>query len=383
MPDTNTDTELRRAWDERVDACLRRAADRVPRSPFLLGRTDARAFEPAMVDWTGLPLRTVACLPRQDALTLLDWRGVSGCEGRLRVQDEYLEWRTVRDADGGIRRVELTCELPELWRTLAAHAPRVALCLAAQNAGVGELAPDALFGDLDPFADGVGADEREGAFAAAMLDAPGPYNNGDHALCCMVHPSNTLEAIATLLAAAAFAFTLDDHEAVRCLPARAVIPLLEGAAQDGRSSDPLVVERLGRLASEGRVVTVDHPHALAIVGIEHARLRRPGGHAVPNGWWHFARPVAPGRCRRVTLEVPPGEGIRVGDLVDLATEEPITQGGQIADLVQVALLLRTSPPAIVPVERRRGDLVEPIADATGCAAIRGAWQAYTDEAQRA
>jgi hypothetical protein len=45
----------------------------------------------------------------------LDWTP-SGEEGRIRrLQEEYVEWRVVRD-DVGIRRVELTTELSDYWR---------------------------------------------------------------------------------------------------------------------------------------------------------------------------------------------------------------------------------------------------------------------------
>ncbi|KAI9881661.1 MAG: hypothetical protein M1823_006628, partial [Watsoniomyces obsoletus] len=113
----------RRAWDDRVDAAILHAAERVPRSPFIVGREEPRPAHPTVIDWTGLPLRVTGCLPRADALALLDWTGASGCEARRRIQDEYLEWRVLRDSDDVVRRVESTCELPDAWRVLAAHAP--------------------------------------------------------------------------------------------------------------------------------------------------------------------------------------------------------------------------------------------------------------------
>ena len=42
------------------------------------------------------------------------------------------------------------------------------------------------------------------------------------------------------------------------------------------------------------------------------------------------------------LEVPAGEGFAVSDLVDAATERPIRHGAQIAELVQLRVLLRMS-----------------------------------------
>ena len=83
--------------------------------PFLLPAADRRTPLVTGPDWTGLPVRVVGCLTRARALGLLD--------AERRLQEEYLEWRTVRDRGGAIRRVELTTELRDYWRVLAAHEP--------------------------------------------------------------------------------------------------------------------------------------------------------------------------------------------------------------------------------------------------------------------
>jgi hypothetical protein len=376
-----------RVWAERVDACISRVAERMAPSPCVVHPADKRTPGVTTVDWTGFPLRVASCLGREDALALLDWLGPSGCEGRLRLQEEYVEWRVVREGDGGIRRVELTTELADRWRVMAAHAPAEALRIVAEFAGEEGLPNDALFGTLDPFAPGVSPEEREEAFAATMLTPTSPYNNGELALSCMVHPSNSLEAIAALVCAAAFAFTADGIEG-RCLSARVTIPLLAGAAQDGRASDPLIVERLGRLAFEGRLVALDDPVGVFIQGVEHTRLRCPDGRPVPAAWFTYGRDAAPGtastreaRFQRVALEAPADERLRVSDLVDVATERPIAFGGQIAELVQLALYLRVSAPGATEVEPRRSGAPSMAVDPTGCAAVRQAWAEYTKARQ--
>jgi hypothetical protein len=339
---------------------------------------DVRLGKTTMVDWTGLPLRVASCLPRKDGLALLDWQGTSGCEGRQRLQEEYMEWRVVRDPDGGVRRVEFTTELADFWRVLAAHAPAEALRVAATYAGEPSLPAAALFGSTDPFAAGVSPEDREAAFAAAMLDEPGPYNSGERSLCCMVHPSNTLQALVTLLSAAAFSFVTG--EPAGCAPAWQTIPLLSGAAQDGRGSDPVLVERLGRLAFERRLIGIDNPVGMFIVGVEHSRLHRPDGRPVPPEWFSFSRGMAAGgaadgraRYRRLVLEVPPGEGLRVSDLVDTATEQPIAFGGQVADLVQLAVVLKVSAPGALKEHPRQCEPIPRPADGLSCAGVLDAW----------
>lgn len=374
----------RRAWLDRIDSCAAAAATRFPQSLRVFHPPDRRLHTTATVDWTGLPLRTVSCLPRSHALALLDWQGQSGCEGRLRLQDEYVEWRVVRDADGGIRRIELTTELPEFWRVLAAHAPAEALRVAAGFADEPSLPASALFGTTDPFAPDASPDEREAAFAATMLDEPGPYNSGLRALCCMANPSNTLDAIVGLTFAAAFPFACDERKGAPA-PARDVIAVLSGAAQDGRGSDPLLVERLGRLAFEGRVIGVADPAGVFIVGVEHTRLRRPDGRPVPPSWFVGSRGASPrpsgvtsgSRYRRLVLEIPASEGLRVSDLVDTATEQPIRSGGQVADLVQLAVEFAVSPQGAVPPEPRPCPPAARAADSVACADVRQVWEEFS------
>lgn len=88
---------------------------------------DRRTTGAASIDRTGLPARAVECLGREKALACSTGVG-RGDQGRRRLQDEYLEWRVVRE-DGTVRRVELTAELADYWRVLAAYRPRETLAL--------------------------------------------------------------------------------------------------------------------------------------------------------------------------------------------------------------------------------------------------------------
>jgi hypothetical protein len=108
-------------WRSEVERLLTAPAPKEPQR--LLIRPNRNTPHTLATEWTGLPHRVVSCIGRQAALALLDWPGSQGDEGRRRLQEEYLEWRTVRYPDGLIRRIELTTELPEYWATLAAYAP--------------------------------------------------------------------------------------------------------------------------------------------------------------------------------------------------------------------------------------------------------------------
>ena len=167
----------------------------------------------------------------------------------------------------------------------------------------------------------------------------------------MSHRSSDLRALVAIVAAAAMPCVLRDPVSgrTRCATAGEVIPLLGRAAVAGRASDPALVERLGRLAFERRLVALDDPVGVYVQGVEHTRLRTPDGSPVPPEWFAASRglsaaaaPDGRPRHQRLVLEVPAGEGFAVSDLVDAATERPIRHGAQIAELVQLRVLLRMS-----------------------------------------
>lgn len=333
-------------------------------------------------------------MTRHPALALLDWTP-SGGEGRIRrLQEEYVEWRVVRD-DVGIRRVELTTELSDYWRVLAAFDPQRTLDLVASFAWQPSVDPQFVYRDCDPFSPSTTPEEREAAFAAAMLsdDDPSPYNDGRDAITCMAQRSNTLPALVRLAAAATNPRIVRDplSGCVRCLTCDEAIPLMDGAAQAGRASDPVLVERLSRLAYEGRLVAFDDPLGVYIQSVESTRLRTPDDEPVPGDWFTFERGIAPSqttdgrpRWQRLTFEPSADSGLRVSDLVDVATEQPIRHGGQVAELVQVAVVLRVSDPDVEPPGTLEPtELAQTVADeARRCPEIRQEWDDYLAEVGR-
>jgi hypothetical protein len=256
-------------------------------------------------DWTGLPCRVVAREGRRCALEVLD--------SRRDLQEEYVEWRTVRDEDGRLRRVELTTELPEYWAVLA---PDAVLATVREFAGA-EVEPGEV---LDP--DGFFND--------------GPYNDGTRGICCMSQSSNSLGALVALVCAALRTHSIEGRPCIQC---DELFPLLGKAAVAGRASDPLLVERLARVAWEGRLVAFDQPVGVFVLGFEHTRLRTWRGEPVGPECFTVSR-----GGRRAVFEVPEGHD----HLVDVATDSPIMHGGQIAELVQVGVHLRVSERGVLP-----------------------------------
>jgi hypothetical protein len=314
----------------------------------------AVATEVRAPDWPGFPVRVAARLGAAEALVALDLP-----DGRQRHQEEYVEWRVVR-AGGAIRRIELTTELAAYWRVLAAHEPARTLAVVAELAGVDAVPAAAVYGALDP--DAATAGDRAAAFDATMLPrgarAPvSTYNNGIDGICCMIQSSNTLDALADLVRSAARPLLVTDAVTGRTRhPSGAeAIRELGAIAVDGRNSDPLLVERVTRLATEGRAIGVDDPVGVAIRGVQRHELAQPDGADVPTSWLAFGRGVAAAdapdslaRHQRLTLAVPDDADFALSDLVVRRTGERLRHGGQLAALVELAVYLRTDPRGSAP-----------------------------------
>lgn len=357
-------------WDGTVAACLEQVLGTLAstgRTPQRLTSDFAQIPDIRAPDWPGLPARVVACLGRRKALELLDWHSDEGDLGRVRHQEEYLEWRVVRDAENGdaIARVEMTTELREYWEVLAAYQPHALLDLVAEFAGRERVEPEEVYGSIDLGA--ADATARADAFRCTMLPADhsasfggvSALNDGTQAMCCMVQPTNTLLALLALVMSAARPLTVRDKLTgrPRFASGAEAIEALDAAAQHGRHSDPLIVERVTSLATEGRPLGFDDPIGVYIRSVQHHELAQPDGEDVPEEWFEFSRGVlanaaADGRSRtqRLTLAVPDEADFALNDLVGRRTGERLAFGGQLAALVQVVVHLRSGQPEAVRAE---------------------------------
>lgn len=372
-------------WAARVQNALDDALATYGATPHLATHNEHAMLHSILTDWTAFPARIATCLTRDDARALLDWRTPTGDQGR-NYQEEYAEWRTVRSNDGKIRRFELTTELPDYWVWLAGRNPARTLELLAAFAGEESVDPRAVYGDCDLRGDGSTEAERAGAFAQKMLrDGDSPYNNGLRAICCMRQRTNTLGALLGLILASTRRRVARDEVSgmVRCANAAEVIPHLKGAAELGRNSDPVVVEQLTRLACEGRRMALDGPPAVYIHGVQLERLAAPDGSRIPREWFSFQRtdpvetnPDGAVRARRLVFEAPHEQPICVGDLIDVATGEPVRFGADLADLVQLAIHVRATAPGVVeePVDPIPRAVPDPLAARGACDEVHAAWR---------
>jgi hypothetical protein len=377
------------AWDRVLAGAVAEAKP----PPQTLPAADERTREPTGADWLAMPARIQSCLGRRQAHALLDWRTDDGDEGRRLHQEEYLEWRVVRTDDGKPRRIEMTTEFGDYWKVLAGHQPHETLKLVASFAGEEMIAPRAVYGDFDPFGAAVDPSQRSAAFAATMLAEGGepvvsPYNNGQRAICCMVEGSNTLGALINLVAASAEPHVVVDSVTKERRPmsgSEAIEVIREAAAQDCRSSDPAVVERVVRLATEGRLVAFDDPIGVYIRGVEHGQLVDPDGSDVPAEWFELCRGIGPDeaadgrpRYQRLAFEVPKGAGFTLGDLKQRGTGDLVAHGAQLAELVTLGVYVRTSAAGVIAVAPEPEALraVTPCPEQPGCHEVRANWEAF-------
>lgn len=378
-------TELGAAVDAWHDAVAKAtAAAGFPRSPSIVAADESNATELRMPDWPAVPARVRGCLGRDRADRLLDARvDELGDVGRLALQEEYAEWRIVRGTHGPTR-FELSTELPEYWELLAQHVPEAAIKLVGDFARRPVALTD-LFGDATQ--DG---EARLAAFRAQMLGRdpdghqigrPGPLNNGIEAITCLSYRHNNLAALLELVAAAAKPLLVTDSDSGEdrfASGSEAIRTFDRGAAQDCRNSDPVIVERIVRLATEGRAIRLDDPVGVYIVDFQHAELLTPDGEPLPSGWFELSRGkrLADGLARhqRLVLDIPTDAGFDLSDVLSRRTGRPIAHGAEIAELVQLAIYLRVSARGVVPVDITAGPVPSEPADGSECAGVHLAVQ---------
>jgi len=370
-------------WQRRVEEILDRLEPSAPRQ--LSTASPANAHELRVPEWPAVPARIRACLGRSTADAACDHADpATGDIARLEFQEEYAEWRIVRDREGRPARFELTTELGDYWELFAGYEPDRALELISEFAGVGNVEPAAIFGDA-PAAD---PQTRKRQFRMTMLGgdsgerAPGPYNNGLAAITCLSRSDNTLAALIKLVTASVRPMLVHDPASGELrFPSgsEAISRLPSGAAQDCRNSDPVVVERIVRLATEGRLIRFDNPIGIYIVGVQHDQLLTPDDEPVPAEWFRRWRGVDAedagdglARHQRMEFEVSPEEGFTLADLRSRRTGRPIRWGAEIAELVQLGVYVRVSgmdaipvEPALLPPWRFR-----PCAERSDCAKVR-------------
>lgn len=388
--------DAKRAWTDEVVRLVSEAQATAISDHFRLTPEDDWEDGVAVVDWDGFPKILQNCLGDERASRFCDWKTFAGDLGRSLGQDEYVEWRTVHDSSGNLVRVEFTTELSKYWDILAGHHPMTTLRILGRFAG--EVLADwrEVYGSTNPFDPDVTVEERSSAFYDMMnrlsLRDPirSPYNNGQKAIAFLSKPVSSLRAAVQLFVRAAAPLgKLDSNgNEVRLSGPEAISSsqAITGKTQqaiDCRNSDPTMVGRMIEEVWDGRAVAFDDPVGVYIRNFNYEALIDPDGNSIPGDWIEYQRGSRPvggkgqERSQRLVVEVPPGLGFVLGDLVKADTNERIEYGYQLAELLKAACYFKTSVKGEVTSPRNIGE-PEPLADcmsAGNCEAWRGqSWE---------
>ncbi len=348
-------------WDRYVEQQLNRAVSDSGTTQLVADGDPSLASGIAVIDWSGFPVRIRECL-RSVLQTnrLLDWQFNNQPYGRLfGAHEEYLEWRTIRNAAGKIVRVEMTSELQEYWLRLAKHHPAITLQILGEFAREPSPAPVLeVYGAIDPFT--ASPDERGAAFEQMMLPTTvngvtqiaSPYNNGNKAIAFMANSVNTLSAALFLAAFGAFPYVKRVDGSTTPLTGREAIRFTDQAAQDCRDSDPTIVGSVINFAAQRRKIALLDPPGLYISNVASDSIFLPDGATpISPDWFLFSRgskivDTESGRTlslsQRLVFEVPAELDFVVGDLLDSSTGGNIDFGAQIAAKVSMALYAKAS-----------------------------------------
>jgi hypothetical protein len=370
-----------RGWDEYINGILMgTAAERGAietateanggQPPSLLLDGDP-ALAPGMllVDWPGYPVRVKQALNKSDAELdpFIDWTRAGQTVARGLCHEEYLEWRTVKQPDGKIIRIEMTTETPDYWQKLARYEPRRLVDLAARFAGetTDRVDIQELFGVADPFSIdpfSQAGEQLENAYRAQnWADRAGRirghYNNGVRAIMHMAQGANSTNAAIQLAVFAAYPFGKTVNGADVALSGPEAIFATSQAAVNCRNSDPTIVGVGIEKVFSGSKIALMGAIGLYIVSFNGLGLRLPDGSPMPSNWVSYQRgthgnanPTGRDLFQRLTIHAPPGSALTVGDLVDFDGNR-VVSGTQISRLVNVGLFVRATGAGEVTVPR--------------------------------
>jgi hypothetical protein len=258
---------------------------------------------------------------------------------RFRLQDEYVEWRVEKRADGSLAAVTFITEFTEYYEALA-QVGAAALKEEIKRLNPGANATDReLFGDnFDP--DAASPRARAARFVRHLRR--NPWNNGERGILCLTHGSNTMGALFGLLGACGVPKNVDPT---------AMCGSVGDACVPGRNSDPAVCSTAQRLASANRSFAPQDPCGIRIEGLDRAGRWTIDGQVVDinapagnRGVWTIVR-----NGRRAVFKFQ-------GDVrLDGARVET---GAQLATQLTVAAALMHAPNSALPEWARPGN--EPV-----------------------
>jgi hypothetical protein len=177
---------------------------------------------------------------------------------RFQRQDEYVEWRVEKNADGSLAAVTFITEFTEYYEALAQAGA------AALKDEIKRLYPGANPTDQELFGGNFNPATATPKMRASRFVSnrrSNPWNNGERGILCLTQPANTLEALFGLLGACGVPKTVDPGS---------VCGSVDGACVPGRNSDPAVCLTAQNLARGNRSFAPQDPCGIRIRGLDAA-----------------------------------------------------------------------------------------------------------------
>jgi hypothetical protein len=231
--------------------------------------------------------------------------------GRMRHQDEYLEWFVTRDArTKKITRIDFTCEGPEYWDFLASTEPQVLLALyqkhVSRDVKMTDLVTNGQYNPLNVW------NTRRGAMH-------------------LIQPSNSLNAEVRIAGDA----TILRKNADGSLKTEAQ-DLIDCARYGvaGRAGDPHIGSLINGLARDGFMISLRDPVGLYMSRPRLLGCATPDGNTVTQDWFKITRGSEDFILHGV-FEAPAGSAFVVGDIAIGGVQ--LAFGGQIAKLIDMGL----------------------------------------------
>jgi hypothetical protein len=262
-----------------------------------------------------------------------------------RQQDEYLEWVSIQKG-GRVVKYAFTAEAPEYWEFLAEKDPNVVLALYEQFTGR-KVDWDEISWDRDVW------NKRNGRpVQIYKVGDYNPYNvvNLEECAAHLTHPANTLGAEIDLAARA----TVQRSDASGNLVSeRRRLACCSNFGDPNRNSDPQIGATVNQSVRGGISLTLANPVGLYIQRFDSSRVADKDGNAIPD-WWKIIR-GKDGRVLRAEFGPPETSQLTLDDV--RVSSDPLTSGGQLAELITMVIYARAESrgipePTILSCENR-------------------------------
>lgn len=249
----------------------------------------------------------------------------------FRQQDEYLEWVLIKNSGRPVKYA-FTAEGPEYWEFLGESDAVTTLRLYSDFAGRNLTASDISWSE-----EVWVRDRRTGQpLRLYKIGDYNPYNKVNLEECAahLTHPANTLGAEINL-AARATVQRMDSSG--NLVTERRRLACCSNFGDPNRNSDPLIGAAVNSSVRGSTSLTLADPVGLYIQRFDSSRVADSNGNAL-EGWWRIVRGKE-GRVLRAEFGPPTGSPLTLAD-VRVGNDEPLTSGGQLAELVTMVIYAR-------------------------------------------